>query len=351
MRRVLTRVQQIPTALLDASDLSETESAYRFRVPTQYLDLIDFDDPNDPIRKLVIPDIRELRPVESLDPTKEAQSTVAPGLQHKFPDTGLLLCTTNCAAYCRFCFRKRLFQPSSQEVPHEFSPALLYIAEHPEITNVILSGGDALAMKTSQLINLLNRIADIASVRVIRIGSKTPAFDPARILRDSTLIQGLEAISERGKQLYLMAHFDHPREVTREAKQSVKLLARTGLACLNQCPLLRGVNTDNGVLGNLFEQMEFIGCPQYYVFHCRPTDGNEHFMLPLDEAFSIFERESHVGSGLSKTARYCITHPTGKIQVLALEGSRVLLKYLQACDTERTGRTFWHPVSEVMDLV
>jgi lysine 2,3-aminomutase len=286
----------------------------------------------------------------SLDPTKEALFTVAPGLQHKFRDTALLLTTTNCAGYCRFCFRKRLFQPSSEEVPKDFGAAFDYIERHPEISNVILSGGDAFSLKTPQLDALLSRIALIEHVRIIRIGSKTPAFDPLRITADSDLLALLNRISLAGKQLYLMAHFDHPREVTPRAVQAIHALARVGMTCLNQCPLLNGVNTAEGVLNELLEQVAFIGYPQYYVFHCRPTDGNEHFMLPLRDGFSIFEREMRAGSGLSKTARYCIAHPKGKLQVLAEVDGKLLLKHLQACDTNLSGGTFWLSTAEQHSL-
>jgi lysine 2,3-aminomutase len=334
---------------VDAAALAQTEDLYRFRAPSAYLELIDPTDPDDPIRKLVIPDARELAPLRSLDPTQEASFTPVPGLQHKFSDTALLLVTANCAAYCRYCFRKRLFQPSSEEVPRTLLAAVNYIKDHPEINNVILSGGDAFSLPTPRLIALIESICSIDTVRVIRIGSKTPAFDPTRILRDTQLLETFQRLSSSGKQFYLMAHFDHPREVTGPAIEAVRTLARAGLTCLNQCPLIDGVNSAEGVLSELFDKMAFIGCPQYYVFHCRPTDGNGHFILPLGEAFAIFERESRYGSGLSKTARYCVAHPSGKLQVLAMQGHRVLLRYLQACDPSLTGTTFWHTASESLD--
>jgi len=342
MRKTITRLSQVPSHLAIPAKAESTEAIYRFRAPAKYLELIDPGDPDDPIRKLILPTAQELAPFDSLDPTSELSFTVAPGLQHKFPDTALLLSTVNCAGYCRYCFRKRLFQPNNTEVPSDFTSAVDYVRRHAEVTNVLLSGGDPLSLRTAQLLSLLEAVSAIDHVKIIRLGSKTPAFDPERILDDSALLQGLEKIADSGKQVYLIAHFDHPRELTVRAKASVKLLQKAGVSCLNQCPLLNGVNTASGVLNHLFEEVAAIGCPQYYVFHCRPTDGNTGFALPLLEAFSIFERETRDGSGLSKTARYCIAHPKGKLQVLASDGSRLLLKFIQAHEPKVTGVTFWH---------
>lgn len=341
MRKTLTRIDQLPIKLVQSEELTKIEEIYKFRVPSHYTSLIDWSNEKDPIKRLVVPDIRELTPVESLDPTEESLFTVAPGLQHKYRDTALLLCSSDCAAYCRFCFRKRLFQPANEEVPRDFSLALQYLESHTEISNVILSGGDALSLSSTKLGWLLRNLSAIQHVKIIRIGSKTPAFNPSRITSDKDLLAMLADISSQGKQLYLMAHFDHPKEVTPEAHRAIRSLMNAGLSCLNQCPLLKGINSDQGILNELFEQMSYIGCPQYYVFHCRPTDGNKHFMIPLPEAFDIFTRESREGSGLSKMARYCIAHPKGKLQVLTTDGERLLLKYLQSCDPNLSGTSFW----------
>ena len=351
MKKTLSRLREIPATLADTAILAPVESLYRFRVPNSYLQLIDHLDPRDPIRALVIPDVRELEPLGTLDPTNEAKYTVLPGLQHKFPNTGLLLVTRNCAGYFRYCFRKRLFQSTSDEVPRSLDSAFQYIAEHPEITNVILSGGDALSLPTPRLFAILEMICRIESVRVVRIGSKSPAFDPERIIEDKDLLAGLEGLDVYGKQFYLMAHFDHPREVTEKASQSIRLLARAGMTCLNQCPLINGLNSDAGVLSELFEKMAFLGCPQYYVFHCRPTAGNSHFVIPLKQAFEIFERETRAGSGLSKTARYCYAHPEAKLQILCLEGDRALVKVLQSHYASATGATFWHNIADSLDSI
>lgn len=349
MRHTLTQLNDISLPGIDIDELRSTEQLYRFRAPASYLQLIDPTDPEDPIRKIVIPDRLEMRALGGLDPTDEAIYTPVKGLQHKFSDTALLLVTSNCAAYCRYCFRKRLFQPENNDVPRVLDEPLDYIRAHPEINNVILSGGDAFSLPTEKLIAILESLCAIDSVRIIRIGSKTPAFDPQRILKNTRLLDALARLSDGRIQFYLMAHFDHSREVTAAARQSIRMLRRAGLTCLNQCPLVDGVNTMKGALSELFDEMAFIGCHQYYVFHCRPTDGNSHFMLPLDKAFSIFERESRSGSGLSKTARYCIAHKAAKLQVLCVDGSQVFLKYLQAHKNELTGQTFWHSLSDSLE--
>jgi lysine 2,3-aminomutase len=346
----ITDVSKLSAHGLPIAGSSAAAELYKFRVPSSYLELINPLDIDDPIKKLIIPHDDELMALRTLDPTDEAANTQVPGLQHKFPDTALLLVTKNCAGYCRYCFRKRIFQPHSDEVPRSLDSALAYIREHSEINNVILSGGDALFMPTTKLLNLLKKISDIDSVRVIRIGSKMPAFDPVRITGDDELLRGIEQIgSTSNVQIYLMAHFDHPREVTTRSRMAIRALARAGVSCLNQCPLLNGVNSGPGVMSELFSAMEFIGCPQYYVFHCRPTDGNAQFTMPLRAAFDVFEREMRFGSGLSKTARYCIAHPRAKLQVVSILEGNVLIKILQACDVDKTGMFIFHPIDSSPD--
>ena len=151
---------------------------YKYRANDYYLGLINWDDPNDPIRKIIIPREEELDDFGRLDASNEDSNYAAPGCQHKYGDTALLLCNEVCGAYCRFCFRKRLFQDDNHEVMFDVTQGIEYIAKTPQITNVLLTGGDPLMLSTEQLESILRPLREIDHVGIIRLGSKIPAFNP-----------------------------------------------------------------------------------------------------------------------------------------------------------------------------
>ena len=181
---------------------------------------------------------------------RRSSYTVLKGLEHKYPDTGLLLVNNVCGAYCRFCFRKRLFTEDNDEVTHDISEAVEYIRRHPEINNILLTGGDPLIMSTGKLEAIIRQIRAIDHVRIIRIGSKMPAFDPYRIVRDASLLEMLGRYSTRDKKIYVMAHFNHPRELTDIAIEALVMLQKAGVAIVNQSPMIRGVNDDPAVIAD-----------------------------------------------------------------------------------------------------
>jgi len=311
---------------------------YCFRANDYYLELIDWDDPHDPIRQLVIPRTEELVDAGSLDASNEASNTIARGLQHKYADTVLMLCNEACGAYCRYCFRKRLFMDESDEVATDVSAAINYIAEHSEITDVLLSGGDPLLLSTRRLREIIEGLRAIPHVNIIRIGSKLPAFDPWRVLRDHELQRLLSVYSTPHKRIYLMAHFDHPRELTDPAIEGIACFLRCGLICANQCPLTRGVNDDPGVLAELYGKLSSIGCPPYYLFQCRPTAGNQPYAVPIARGWEIHQRATAHGSGLTQRARYVMSHETGKLEILAVDERHIYMRYHRAKAPEDTGK-------------
>jgi len=316
---------------------------YKFRANNYYLSLIDWDDPDDPIRQIVIPRAEELEAWGELDASHEIDYTVAPGCQHKYPHVALLLVNEVCGAYCRFCFRKRLFMDGNDEVVNDISPGLDYIRAHPKITNVLLTGGDPLLMSTRKLNHILSRIRDIPHVSIIRIGTKMLAFNPFRVLDDPTLCQAIERHSTRHKRIYLMLHFNHPRELTEEACLAIDRVVKAGAAVVNQTPLIRGVNDSPEVLGELFRRLSFIGVPPYYVFQCRPTAGNKPYDLKLARAFSIFQEARARVGGLAKRARFCMSHTTGKIEVLAMTDDSFFLRYHRAKNPEEESQLMVFP--------
>jgi lysine 2,3-aminomutase len=318
--------------------LEEVSKRYVFRANDYYLSLIDWNDPEDPIRRLVIPTTGEMTEWGKLDASNEAAVTVAQGVQHKYRDTALVLVNNVCGAYCRYCFRKRLFMNDHDEAVHELEPAFAYIASHSEITDVLLTGGDPLIMSTGKLRPILERLAAIPHVRTIRTGSKMLAFNPFRLLDDPELQRLIREIATPERALYIMAHFDHPRELTAEAREAVTCAMRSGARVVNQCPMIRGINDKPETLAALFNTMTNLGAPQYYVFQCRPTAGNEPFDIPIVESWRIFSQAQELSSGLSRRARFCMSHATGKVEVIGVDTDFIYTRYHRAKDEENVGR-------------
>ena len=263
----LDRISGIPPE--ERADLARVTELFAFRANDYYLSLIDWSDPRDPIRRLIIPTLEELEPWGQLDPSSEHRYTMAPGLQHKYRETALLLVSDLCGGLCRYCFRKRLFIKSAREVTKDVSEGLLYIRDHPEITNVLLTGGDPLMLEAAGLADIVRRLRGIDHVGVIRIGTKVPAYDPFRVTDNPALLDMIRKYSTDEKRIYVMAQFTHPRELTDAACQSVSLLQDAGAVVMNQTPLIRGINDDPAVLAALFERLASIGANPYYVFQCR----------------------------------------------------------------------------------
>jgi lysine 2,3-aminomutase len=318
--------------------LESVQNEFAFRTNEYYMSLIDWDDPDDPIRKIAIPDAKELDAWGKLDASNEETYTRVPGLEHKYDSVALLLVNDVCGTYCRFCFRKRLFMNENDEVHRDVSQGLEYIRWHREISDVLLTGGDPLLMSTRQLRNVIAQLRDIDHVKVIRIGSKLVAFNPYRIIDDPDLHEIFNQYSTPEKRIYLMCHFNHPRELTPQAVKALDILQKHGVITVNQTPLIAGVNDDPDVLAELFRKCGFYGVTPYYVFQCRPTLGNKPFSVPVEKSYKIFETAKMKGSGLAKRARLCISHETGKIEIVALTGEHIVFKYHRAADPELTGR-------------
>lgn len=337
--RYLTLLDRIPQLTpAERAALVPVAERYAFRANDYYLSLIDWDDPADPIRRLIIPHPDELKEWGRLDASNEASNTKVKGLQHKYPHTVLLLVNEVCGAYCRYCFRKRLFMNGSDEVSNDLAEGFDYIRTHPAITNVLLTGGDPLVLATPRLERILAALRAIPHVGIIRIGSKMPAFNPERVLGDPRLLEVLAAHSTPEKRIYLMAHFDHPRELTPLAVKGLDALLRAGVVAVNQCPVIRGVNDDAMVLAELFRRLSFVGCPPYYLFQGRPTAGNQPFEVPIVRGYALFEEAKCHVSGLAKRARFVMSHERGKIEVVGIDAERMYLRFHRARDPADEGR-------------
>ena len=319
-------------------ELKPVEDKFVFRSNSYYEGLINWEDPEDPIRRLVIPDKSELQEWGDLDASEELAYTRAPGLQHKYRDTALLLINGVCSAYCRFCFRKRLFLNDNDEVVQDVSLGMEYIAKHKEITNVLLTGGDPLILSTARLKSIFERIRSVPHVKIIRIGTKMPAFEPQRLTRDPSLMDLIRTHSVGEKKIYIMAHFTHPRELTSESLECLDALQRAGAITVNQTPLIAGINDHSDVLADLLSRLSFSGVTPYYVFQCRPTLGNRSYSVPLETAWQIFSQAQTRCSGLAKRARFVMSHKTGKVEVMAAVDGFVYMRYLQAAASSDENR-------------
>lgn len=334
--RDISKLTQIPEDV--RKDLERVAQKYVFRANDYYLGLIDWNDPKDPIRQLVVPRVEELDDWGKLDASNEAAVTVEKGVQHKYRDTALLLCNEVCGAYCRYCFRKRLFMDENDEVSIDVSRGIEYIRRHPEINNVLLTGGDPLLMATRRLRDIFARLREIPHVRIIRIGTKMPAFNPWRVLDDPDLLEAISTHSLPDRRIYVMAHFDHPRELTPDAVRGIEALQKAGAIVVNQCPLIRGINDDPKVLQEMFEKLSYIGAPQYYVFQGRPTAGNAPFEVPIVEGYFVVEEAKRRVSGLAKRARFAMSHETGKIEIVGVDDRHIYMRYHRAKNPADEGR-------------
>ncbi len=337
--RYLTRLEQIEQlSKQERTELKKITERFPFRGNDYYLSLIDWDDPNDPIRTIIIPHLQEFEEWGKLDPSDEHSYTVIPGLEHKYNSTAVFLVSNVCDGICRYCFRKRVFMKSQKTHLQDLPTAIRYVKEHHEINNVLLTGGDPLVLATSKLENIIRQLRQIEHVEIIRIGTKIPAFNPYRIINDPSLLEMIENYSTEHKKIYVMTHFVHLKELTDVAVQSVHLLQKAGAMIANQTPLVRGLNDDPMVMGELLNKLSYIGATPYYIFQCRPALGNKAYTVPIEEGYEIVEQAKSMASGLAKRVRYTMSHATGKIEILGKTKEYVYFKYHRAADDANSGR-------------
>lgn len=324
-------------AILDRSPLCVTP---------YYLSLIDFSDVNDPIRKMALPSLSETNMSGALDTSGEHDNTVVTGLQHKYRETALMLTNNLCAMYCRHCFRKRLVGLVDEDSIRDLEAARNYIMQHTEITNALISGGDALLNSNSRLDEILTMLSDIPHLDLIRIATRTPVTLPSRITDDSELISILDKHNKK-KKLFMVTQFNHPREVTDEAVAAVQAVLSLGIPVRNQTVLLKGVNDQAEVLGALLRKLTSFGIEPYYVFQCRPVSGvKSQFQIPLKEGIKIVEGAKSMQNGLGKSFRYCMSTVKGKIEIVApFEDSKMVFKYHEAKDLADQGKLFIEEVA------
>jgi len=290
MRNRVTKLDQVEAYL----ELTEDERAgirltgnkLAFAITPQYFNLIEPDNPECPIRRQVIPNVRESQftPGEMADPCGEDDHMPAPGLVHRYPDRVLLLVTDRCAAYCRYCTRSRIVSGAGeQELRTDIEQALDYLREHDEIRDVLLSGGDALLLSDNKLDWLLGELRAIPHLEFLRIGSRIPIFLPQRITPK------LCDILKKYHPLFISVHVNHPRELSAEVKAGLERLADAGVPLGNQSVLLRGINDDVEVMKTLVHRLLMCRVRPYYLYACDLIKGSTHLRGSIAKGLEIIE--------------------------------------------------------------
>lgn len=331
----------IPLETKEEKKLKKITKKHPMSITRYYFELIDWNDPKDPIRKMAVPSLEELNISGSYDTSGEKENSKLVGLQHKYKQTVLLLATNVCAMYCRYCFRKRLVGIKTEEVLKIMDNAIDYIREHKEINNVLISGGDPFLLPTEIIENFLEKLDDIPHLDFIRFGTRTPVTFPDRILKDQSLCRTLKRYSYKDRRIYIVTQYNHPREITDKSKRAVDKLLNANMIINNQTVLLKDVNDDPETLAELQNKIVSIGVNPYYVFQCRPVKRVKHgFQVPLKRGYEIVEEAKGMLNGHSKRFKYIMSHRTGKIEIVGIIGEDIYLKYHQAKNPRNIGKFF-----------
>jgi lysine 2,3-aminomutase len=275
-------------------DLSEEERSgvllsgdkLALAITPHFFNLIPRDNPDDPIRRQVIPRIEETwtSPYDTADPCGEDSHMPVPGLVHRYPDRVLFLVTDRCASYCRYCTRSRVVSGvGEQELHTDFEEAFRYLEEHTEVRDVLLSGGDALIFGDDKIDKLLSRLRAIPHIEFLRIGTRVPIFLPQRITPE------LCAMLAKHHPLWLSVHVNHPRELTIEVKEALERLANAGIPLGNQSVLLAGVNDDLETMKTLVHKLLMCRVRPYYIYQCDLINGSSHLRTSVAKGIEIIE--------------------------------------------------------------
>jgi lysine 2,3-aminomutase len=283
LRHALGSAEALAHALaLTPGELEGAQRAERqglpLRITPYYLSLVDPNDPACPIRRQCVPDAREDRevPGDLADPLGEVAHEVAPHLVQRYPDRALLLATDRCAVYCRFCTRSRMVGSGDGAVSLDaLAPAFAWLRAHPEVRDVIVSGGDPLAMATDRIVRLVAALRSVESVETVRLATRVPVTLPMRITRE--LVNALRPYHP----LWVMTHFNHPKELTPSALAACTRLVDAGFPVNNQTVLLSGINDDHGVLEKLFRGLVRARVRPYYLLQADPVRGTGHMRTTL----------------------------------------------------------------------
>lgn len=293
---------------LDAIEL--TKNLFRWQITPYYASLMDTINPECPIRKQVVPRLSEMEDdidILALDPLEEMAHSPVKNVVHNYKDRVAFCVAAECAVYCRYCLRKRMVGDGEFAMNKaELQQGIDYIASQPEIRDVLLTGGDPLTLSDSNLEWIISRLHEIPHVDIIRIGSRYPVLNPFRITDELC-----EMLSQY-HPIWLNTHFNHPKELTREATEAANKLSRAGIPVGNQTVLLRGINNDAEILKELFHGLIKMRIRPYYLYQAQLIGGTKHFRTSIEEGMQIMEQLRGRISGYA-IPNYVLDTPHGKV--------------------------------------
>jgi len=286
--------------------ISEVKEKYPFVISPYFLSLINPKDINDPIRKQVVPDIKEIEILSKNsndDPLAEIKKMPVPGLIHRYPDRVVILVSNNCAVNCRHCNRKRNWHGQVPEF--NLKSCVNYLENHSELREVILSGGDPLLLSTEKLKNILDGIFSVDNIKVVRIGSRVPVTLPMRITDE------LCEMLKQFPSIWLNTQFNHPNEITKESESACRKIQHAGIPINNQSVLLKGINDKPEIIKYLCQRLQEIKVRPYYLFQCDRVSGTEHLWTPVEKGLNILEEMIGHTGGLC-VPKFVIDLPGGE---------------------------------------
>jgi lysine 2,3-aminomutase len=311
LHHTISTVEQLkevlPLTAEQEAQIRRTFPKYKFAVAPYYLSLVDPNNPECPIRLQCIPSEQELHvdAGEMADPLNEDADMPVPNVVHRYPDRVLVTLTSACSMYCRFCTRRRfVLDKEGHKDPNEIDVIVDYIDSHPEIRDVIISGGDSLMMGERAFLKMLEKIRAISHVEIMRVASKFPCVLPMRITQE--LVGHLKHF----QPLYFMTHFNHPYEITPEAKIACGRIVDGGIPMMNQTVLLRKINSDAVIMKKLMRELLMIRVKPYYIYQCDLSEGISHFRTPVEKGIEIIESLRGHTSGLA-VPEFVIDMPGG----------------------------------------
>ena len=270
----------------EEADIAAVAASFRLGITPYYAALMDPDDPRCPVRMQAVPTSHELHRGEAdmLDPLHEDEDSPAPGLTHRYPDRVLFLITDQCSMYCRHCTRRRMAgETDGARSMEDIDKCIEYIRKTPVVRDVLLSGGDALCVEDDVLEYIFKKLREIPHVEIVRIGSRTPVVMPQRIT------DNLVNMLKKYHPVWLNTHFNHKKELTKEAMEACRKLADAGIPLGNQSVLLRGVNDCPHIMRELVHELVKNRVRPYYIYQCDLSLGIEHFRTPVSKGIEIIE--------------------------------------------------------------